>query len=307
MALAPGKLVLSGAYAVLDGAPAVVTAVNRYVLADASRPPTFVTPEVSAALDARGGGAAPWFDASALRDQGRKLGLGSSSAIVVASLAALELSASPHRSTQALQQAVFLPALRAHRAAQGGGSGIDVAAAVFGGTLLARRRGEALEVVPVSLPPGLHLEVWSAGTSASTAALLGCVARLAREDAALHRALLEPQADAALLAAAALRAGDLETLLDALSRQCESLAALGRAAGAPIVTAEVRELHAHARLGGGVVLPSGAGGGDVALYAGAAAPTASLRKAADASGYVPIEGLRVDARGMHSTEAAGDT
>ena len=39
-ARAPGKLVLSGAYAVLEGAPALVAAVDRYALADSERSAT---------------------------------------------------------------------------------------------------------------------------------------------------------------------------------------------------------------------------------------------------------------------------
>src|SRR6185436_10440568 len=86
IARAPGKVVLSGAYAVLEGAPAIVTAVDRYVTADTAKKPSLVTPEVRAALgDAR----APGFDASALRKGDQKLGLGSSAAILVASLGAV--------------------------------------------------------------------------------------------------------------------------------------------------------------------------------------------------------------------------
>ena len=48
-ARAPGKLVLSGAYAVLSGAPALVAAVDRYVVADSARPTLFDAPEVRAA------------------------------------------------------------------------------------------------------------------------------------------------------------------------------------------------------------------------------------------------------------------
>ncbi len=66
---APGKVVISGAYAVLEGAPAVVSAVSRYAWADARRTADFVTPEVKAAL---GDGPAPWFDASALRGRTRQ-------------------------------------------------------------------------------------------------------------------------------------------------------------------------------------------------------------------------------------------
>ena len=61
-ARAPGKLVLSGAYAVLYGAPAIVTAVSRYAIADTGRAAEFVTPEVRAAIGDR---CAPWFDANA--------------------------------------------------------------------------------------------------------------------------------------------------------------------------------------------------------------------------------------------------
>ncbi len=39
-ARAPGKVVLSGAYSVLRGAPAIVTAVDRYVEADDGEPET---------------------------------------------------------------------------------------------------------------------------------------------------------------------------------------------------------------------------------------------------------------------------
>jgi phosphomevalonate kinase len=54
IARAPGKLVLSGAYAVLEGAPALVAAIDRYAVADASRPTLRVTPEVREALVRRG-------------------------------------------------------------------------------------------------------------------------------------------------------------------------------------------------------------------------------------------------------------
>src|ERR1700689_3835186 len=68
-ARAPGKLVLTGAYAVLEGAPAIVAAVDRYAVADDAAPDE--------------------GDVRALHDgSGRKLGLGSSAASMVASEAA---------------------------------------------------------------------------------------------------------------------------------------------------------------------------------------------------------------------------
>ena len=62
-ARAPGKLVLSGAYAVLSGAPAIVTAVSRYVIADTSQLAELVTDEVAAALAP--GQVASWVSARA--------------------------------------------------------------------------------------------------------------------------------------------------------------------------------------------------------------------------------------------------
>ena len=72
----------------LEGAPAIVSAVNRYVIADTNQTTDFVTDEVKSAKLS----SAPWFDATELRDGNHKLGLGSSAAILVASLAAVRLA-----------------------------------------------------------------------------------------------------------------------------------------------------------------------------------------------------------------------
>ena len=95
---APGKVVLSGAYAVLEGAPAIVSAVSRYVSCDAERVAERLTPEVLAALPS---GPFPAFDASELRDGGSKLGLGSSAAILVATAITANTSAAETRAATA--------------------------------------------------------------------------------------------------------------------------------------------------------------------------------------------------------------
>jgi phosphomevalonate kinase len=294
-ALAPGKVVLSGAHAVLEGAPAIVSAVSRYVVADAARPASFVTPEVRAAL---GDSPAPWFDATALRDDGHKLGLGSSAAILVASLAALRLRAGSAEPAE-LCAAVLEPALTAHAAAQGGGSGVDVAASAHGGTLLARLRAARLEVERVKLPDLVHLELWACGQSASTPELLAAVRQLRQRSSDRHRALLGAQADAAEAAARALLENGAAGFVDALSEQHECLYRLGQAAHVPIVTPEVRELHREARRAGAVVLPAGAGGGDIALYAGPAAPPRLLMRRMGELGYLRLDDTTLSAPGVH--------
>lgn len=276
-ARAPGKVVLSGAYSVLHGAPAVVSAVSRYVLADSARPAELVTDEVRAAL--RDGQAAPWFDASELREGGRKLGLGSSAAILAASLYALERGASA-LSEPELRQELFERGLAAHRAAQGGGSGVDVAASTFGGTLVYQRpeHGQP-ELTPSALPPGLSVEVWSCPTSASTRELLAAVADLARRAPSEHRRWLDRQGAAATTAAASLRQQNAAGFVAALREQLAALSGLGHAAGVPIVTPELAEVAPAAEAEGGALLPAGAGGGDIALFVGAAESSEGLRDA----------------------------
>ena len=276
-ARAPGKIVLSGAYAVLSGSPAIVTAVSRYVTADTSRAADFVTDEVRAALAPHE--RAPWFDAAELRHDGRKLGLGSSAAILAASLFALEHAAAPRTDEVTLQKRVFERALAAHRAAQGGGSGVDVAASTFGGTLVYRllAAGPALE--PVALPPELMFEIWICPSSASTRELIAAVGRLAQVAPRDHSDWLSAQAAASLAAADSVQQKDPAGLLNALRAQHRGLSGLGRAAGAPIVTTELVELGPLAEEEGGVLLPAGAGGGDIALFVGRGPSSAALREA----------------------------
>lgn len=309
-ARAPGKVVVSGAYAVLEGSPAIVTAVDRYVTADTELPADFVTPEVRAALGDR---PAPWFDASSLRDDGQKLGLGSSAAIVVASLAALEASERGVSDDATLRDAVLPRALRAHRQAQGGGSGVDVATSAYGGTVVAARgrpsdsgavalsETEALLVRPVRLPRDLVVEVWASGTPASTPGMVTAVRGLKKRDPETYAGLMT-RLDAA--ARAATRATDEDRardFIDSLVAQCEALDELGRAANVPIVTGAVRDLSRRAREERAIVLPAGAGGGDIAIFVGLAPPSPELGEARRAAAHHRLE-LRVEARGVHLSD-----
>ncbi len=276
-ACAPGKIVLSGAYAVLSGAPAIVSAVSRYVTADTARAATFITDEVRAALAPEE--SAPWFDASELREGGRKLGLGSSAAILVASLFALEQEREPGDSNVQQLARVQARAQAAHRAAQGGGSGVDVMASTFGGTRTYQLGPSGASSRPVAIPPELSVEVWTCPTSASTRALIAAVNALGERSPAEHAAWLGAQTSAANAAAVSVERQDAAGFLAALRDQQRALSGLGQAAGVPIVTPELAELGPQAETENGVLLPAGAGGGDIAIFVGCAPSTPRLRAA----------------------------
>jgi phosphomevalonate kinase len=289
-ARAPGKLVLSGAYAVLEGATALVCAVDRYVEADSEREPPLVTAEVAEAIARGMMPRAVGFDAGALRAGDRKLGLGSSAAILVASLA-LTSTARDER----LADAVFPDALDAHRAAQGGGSGVDVAASAYGGVLACRRQGGELEVTPHRLPAGLCIEAWACPAAASTANMLRAVRDFAARDATSYRRVIDRAAEGS---ERALAAADAAAYVAAVEQQREALAQLGLHAGVPIVTSDLALLGPIARLDGACLLPSGAGGGDIALYCAPAPSPPHFRARAEQAGLFLVP-MVVGARGVH--------
>lgn len=303
-ARAPGKLVISGAYSVLRGAPALVTAVDRYVTADDSSPAHFETKEVSAALQLLGkGGPHPSFSADALRQDGRKLGLGSSAAICAASVALLTATdeAPAGRENRRLGISIYELTLAAHRQAQGGGSGIDVAAACFGGTLAAHLEmvdgTPQLTAVPVELPKGLVLETWAAPVAASTSDFVRRVFSLEGTDRGRFAELLGAQTRASSAAVTAVDNGSAADFVAALADQLTALTELGDAADVPIVLPELRPL-CSAVPSDACFIPSGAGGGDVMLYVSGRPSALPFRRQAHALGLELVP-LRVGARGVH--------
>jgi phosphomevalonate kinase len=290
--IAPGKLVLTGAYAVLEGAPAIVVAVDRYAVVD-TREPGKVDVR---ALYTNPTGAGPSAGAEGL---GQKLGLGSSAASMVALFGARALLRGDDPRHAAVRADIFRGVRDAHQREQGGGSGVDVAASVHGGTLRYRvvrdRAGKASEAKmdAVGLPAGLEISAFWSGSSARTSDLLSRVDGLrARGGAAAVftalREVAEEAADAVVVAARFVRAAA------AFGR---ALAALGDAADAPIVLPPFAELGALAEREDAAFLPSGAGGGDCGVWLGLAPPSAGFRARALALGLSPLN-LAVDHGGV---------
>ena len=190
-ASAPGKVIVAGEYAVLDGAPAVCMAVNKRARVRISRtddkqhavtapgfrsePQYFSTiEEVSSELPLL---AAVWQQSPPMVDHhlsieldsqaftaasSRKLGIGSSAAIAVALAAALNQIAGGDADVVAL-------AMQAHRQFQGGsGSGVDIACSARGGVVEYRMGGDP--ATSRSWPMGLHYALLWSGQSADTVA-----------------------------------------------------------------------------------------------------------------------------------------
>ena len=308
---------LSGAYSVLWGAPCLVAAVDRYARADASRDPVHVGDEVRAAIDLGLIERACFVDVSGLRAPGkvpgdsRKLGLGSSAAIVVATLAAMRLDAArastevapaPERGSAAVDpQAIFAGALRAHRAAQPTGSGVDVAASAFGGVLVASLGPDgSLEVRPHVMPAKLHVRVFSSPTAASTGGMIARVKAFEAADRAGFEAVIGRARDCARRVVVAMSPA---AALEAMRDQDTALRDLARASGAPIFTPDFDELARVAANEGAFFGPSGAGGGDVGIYLGVVPPSKAFATALDAVGvdHLPI---RVGAEGVRVVRSA---
>ncbi|HVJ92946.1 MAG TPA: hypothetical protein VM580_24260 [Labilithrix sp.] len=293
---APGKLVLTGAYAVLEGAPAIAVAVSRGAYADSSRVASAPTPEVRAAL---GEASAPHVDASAMFHDARKLGLGASAAIVVATLAALEAGSGSALADFSVRERLFATARDAHARAQVGGSGVDVAASVHGGAI---RYVMDAPVQKVALPHGLLVRVFACGVSARTSELRGAIDKLARAEPSVHRACMDALVAIANEAAQAVDANASAAFVDCLRRTARGLARLGDAAGVGIVPAGFEELEAMAAREQASFSVSGAGGGDVAVYVGPLEPSSSFAERARALGLSPVD-LTLDTRGVRLAPA----
>ncbi len=284
IASAPGKVVLSGEYAVLDGAPAICMAVNRRATARVTRIDaqwnSVTSPGYSAVqgrfideagiprwlqgeheyslvdsawrvLDpAKDGRVAIELDTRDFYDLscGTKLGLGSSAALTVALTAALTSSSD-----------VLRDAMRVHRQFQSGaGSGVDIASSVHGGLLEYRMRGAAIRAL--EWPAGLIWRLVWTGVPASTAGKLN---RL--------RAKPHSRSQAALLDAATTMAGAWRTASTALGELPAYIAALRQFSDhhdLGIFDAGHDKLAAEASAAGLVYKPCGAGGGDVGILLG---------------------------------------
>lgn len=334
VASAPGKLVVAGEYAVLDGVPALVMAVNRRVRVELTASDDDCWHVVSPTLNLRGSLEADaagfrWTDAplaelewvrkvlngyapaAALAPQRivldstdfyarraarqDKLGLGSSAALVVALLGALHRCAGAPAPTLAV-------AIAAHQAIQeGAGSGVGVAAALLGGLLRFQLQAGDATATPCTLPADLVWRCMDAGRSTSTRAMLAAVAAARQRDPTTYARCAADLAQAADSVFAALRGGSGAALMRGMERYAAGLKRLSDWSGAGIVSAEHAALGALAHAAGCIYKSCGAGGGDTGIaLATAPQALAVFVESAATAGYSAVDlaldrnGLRVD-------------
>jgi len=287
VASAPGKLVLSGEYAVLDGAPAVCMAVNRRARVTLATSDTgYHTVTAPGLTDATGrfevvDGEFEWLtdggefqivehvwqtanarmpghlslslDSSEFKDNqsGIKFGIGSSAALTVAlSNALCEVATTDADATRI--------AFAAHRQFQRGlGSGVDVACSSMGGLIEYTTGGATAR--RLDWPAGLAMGVVWVGVPASTSDKLE---QLRRQAARASRAALVL---GARRLAAAWEGGEAGAILDEYRDYTNVLREFSVDHELGIFDAGHAELTAAAARAGVVYKPCGAGGGDTGV------------------------------------------
>lgn len=324
-ASAPGKLMISGEYSVLEGGAALVAAVSRRArvaldpvdlsvgVADGSHASASGSPDTGTfppevlltrerAEEAFGRVTMDLtLDVSSLRDGERKLGLGSSAAASVATAAAV--AAAQGRDVDAERHEILALALEGHRAVAPEGSGADVIASTLGGFVVMSKDAEGIDVEAIEAAPSFVWRVVWTGSPARTSDFVSAVKALASHDRSGYDRSMSAIDDASRAFIDAFGADEIADGIAAVRRHHEALRALGEAAGVPIVTPALGLAATLAEAEGGAAKPSGAGGGDVAIALFADDVSASrFESRARQAGLIPVP-MKLGADGVRCEPA----
>ncbi len=316
-AKAPGKLILLGEYAVLEGAPALVMGVDRFAsvtVEDSGRQyssvssPTLNLTEIEFTVDEAGKirfrtpqpvdiqeklvfftstfeyirepmfSDTPFPNLSFrldtgeffLGDSSQKLGLGSSAALTVALIAAMSAGQQGAGEASLNRERLFRLALQAHHLAQGkSGSGIDIAAGVFGGVLQFQKSSYPEPEIPMisilTMPEDLHIiPIWS-GAPASTRQLVKKVNAFKNDSPSAFGKIMDTLFALSEAGCRAFADKNSSDFIEICNRYYSELRKLGEISNADIISERHRKIAKLVSRSGAAYKPSGAGSGDIGL------------------------------------------
>ncbi|MCM2982343.1 phosphomevalonate kinase [Niallia circulans] len=344
----PGKLFIAGEYAVLEpGYPAIVVAVDRFITAKVTFSekqmlslPQIGLPHVACRFEH---GQVVLEDTNAklefientlavvhqyLREKsvhtkpfslsvtselddvstGRKYGLGSSAAVVVAVVSSI--LALYQDQLIVTKKHIYKLAAIAHYQTQGSGSCADVAASTYGGWLhyaafkaswlkgkladqvsiseLVEESWPYLQIEQLEAPEELVLAVGWTGSAAKTASLIKKIEPLKQQDSHIYQGFLQKSRDAVSAMVKGFKQNDLKMAMASLSANRSALLELSRETGGAIETTELEKLIQIAdRYGAGK--SSGAGGGDCGIAFTSINKLERLHKEWQEAGIVPLD------------------
>lgn len=320
----PGKLFIAGEYAVLEeNRRAVVTAVDRYMKGTIEASSQYVLSLPQAGFphirfDIRGdavifekpdeklnfihdalllfhrflrehGIEARPFQLTVTSEldhpSGKKLGLGSSAAIVVTAITAL-LNFYKGENIRPEKELIYKLSAISHYLTQGNGSCADIAASTYGGWLsytmfrpdwlldrlregtdisdLAEACWPGLSIEQITPPTGLNFIAGWTKEAASTAPMVERVQKLRTTNRPVYRDFLDRSGQAVAALIDSFHRSDLEGAIKSLRDNRNALKELGEYAGVEIETPALKKLITAAnRYGSGK--SSGAGGGDCGI------------------------------------------
>lgn len=334
VATAPGKLVLCGEYAVLDGAPAISAAVDRrarvtlresvddgtvevttvgfndglylyrasdshlMAVGEQGRLPLFEAVWLASKLSVASGMSIE-LDTGAFFAAGVKLGLGSSAALTVTLARTLAAWSGNDTGVEAQFRLIH------SHLQEGRGSGVDIATSTAGGLIrFESQRNEQDDgtittrssIGDIKWPAGVEAAVMFSGIAASTPA------KLARLDSQARQPVGDRLVEAAVSAADAWQQGDAGRVLEATARFARTLADFSHAYGLDVFGGGHAALAELAAGRGLVYKPCGAGGGDVGVVLGDdATAIARFVELAAPSGFVALDvrlGGKTDVEGL---------